>query len=108
MNSIPFAKAGRLPAEGDNVAIASQLLEAGTTIDYHGQTLTLSHTILVGHRFAVEPIAQGKALLSWGQTFGLALKPILAGEYVCNANVLQELRRRSLQIDLPLEANFQN
>jgi altronate dehydratase len=108
MISIPFAKAGRLPAETDNVAIASQQLEAGTTIDYHGQTLMLSHTVLCGHRFAVQPIAQGEALLSWGQTFGLALKPIQPGEYVCNADVLRELRRRSLKIDLPLEANFQN
>lgn len=108
MTSIPFAQAARLPADADNVAIATQRLAAGTEITYQGQTLTLSHTVLVGHRFAVRPIAVGQALLSWGQTFGLALKPISPGEYVCNADVLRELHRRSLDIDLPTHANFQN
>ena len=105
---LAFDDVARLPVPADNVAIATQKLSAGESIHYGDNLLTLSHTILVGHRFAIRDIAIGEALLSWEQTFGIATKPIKAGDYVINADVLKELRRRSLEINLPHEANFQN
>ena len=106
--AIEFAEIGRLPVPEDNVAIATKVLAAGTEINYQGRILTLSHGILVGHRFAIQDIAIGEALLSWGQTFGLAIKPIVPGDYVCNGDVLKELGRRSLDFELPAEPNFRN
>lgn len=106
--TIPFDDVGRLPAPDDNVAIATRRLEAGTHITHNGDQVTLSHTVLVGHRFAVKPIDVGQSLLSWGQTFGIAIRPVAPGDYVCNDVVLTELHRRELDFELPAQPNFQN
>jgi altronate dehydratase len=105
---IAFDAVARLPISNDNIAIATRRLPAGTEINYGETVIRLSHTVLLGHRFAVQPVAVGEKLLSWGQVFGTATRSIAAGDYVINADVLEELSRRSLDIDLPSEANFQN
>jgi hypothetical protein len=97
---------GRLPAPGDNVAIAVRPLDAGAVIVLDGVPRTLAHTILEGHRFAVRALAPGEALLSWGLPFGHALTPIAAGDYVCNASMLESLAVRRLPFALPARANF--
>lgn len=99
---------GRLPAQADNCAIAIRDLDAGTEITHANLTFTLSHTILEGHRFAIEQIASGEKLRSWEQSFGIALRDIQPGEYVCNDGVLIELNRRNLDFDLPTAPNFIN
>jgi altronate dehydratase len=103
---LPFSAAGRLPAAGDNVAIAIRQLEAGTAVEIDGQAHTLPHTVLEGHRFAVRAIAPGEPLLSWGLPFGHALVPIKAGNYVCNRSILEALAVRRLPFALPAEPNF--
>jgi len=108
MNQLcPFEEAGRLPLPGDNVAIATRLLVAGTAIAFENQVLTLDYTVMEGHRFAVRPIAQGEALLSWELPFGEALHPIQPGQYVINKHVLEELTVRSIDIVLPDRPNFE-
>lgn len=97
---------GRLPLPGDNVAIATRRLPAGAEITDHDQRFTLDHTIMEGHRFAIRPLAMGEALLSWNLPFGVALKPIEPGNYVCNAAMLDALRLRNLDFALPAEPNF--
>lgn len=104
--SYHFDEVGRLPLPGDNVAIAIRQLEAGTTIDYQGQTLTLNHTVMEGHRFAVKEIASGETLLSWELPFGVALQLIQPGNYVINSAVLEALSVRSLGFALPTAPNF--
>ncbi|HEU4495332.1 MAG TPA: UxaA family hydrolase [Rubrobacteraceae bacterium] len=89
-----FDEVGRLPAQGDNVAIATRRIEAGIRVAYEGSEFTVPHTVLEGHRFAVEPVAEGENLLSWGLPFGKALKDIGAGEYACNEKILRVLRER--------------
>jgi altronate dehydratase len=101
-----FEEVGRLPLPGDNVAIATQLLEAGTVIAYGDRTLTLDYTVMEGHRFAVEAIAPGEPLLSWQLPFGLASRAIQPGNYVVNDSLLKELHVRSLDFTLPTGANF--
>jgi altronate dehydratase len=103
---LPFQAVGRLPAPGDNVAIAIRTLDAGTVIDLDGAPRTLAFTVLEGHRFAVRAIAPGEALLSWGLPFGHAITPILPGDYVCNASMLEALAVRRLTFALPAKANF--
>jgi altronate dehydratase len=97
-----------LPAPGDNVAIAVSTLEAGTQVSFEGSEFTLSSTVLEGHRFAVEPIAEGEDLLSWGLPFGWATKDIAPGDYVCNEKILHALRERRVGFELPYEANFRD
>src|SRR6185312_3250433 len=89
-----FAEVARLPAQGDNTAIATRRLDAGTTIEHDATRYTLSHTVLEGHRFAVEPIRPGGSLLSWGLPFGMAIHDIAPGEYVYNAKILATLSTR--------------
>ena len=101
-----FHEVARLPAPGDNVAIASRRLEADSEVVSGSERFRLSHTLLVGHRFARQPIPSGEVLLSWGLPFGNASRDILPGSYVCNARILEALRGRNVDFDLPSEANF--
>ncbi len=101
-----FHDVARLPAPGDNVAIASRRLEAGAEVVSDSERFRLDHTLLVGHRFARQPINTGAALLSWGLPFGYASRDMAPGTYVCNARILEALRGRNVDFDLPTEANF--
>lgn len=105
-NSFHFQQVARLPMPGDNVAIATRRLEAGTQILDEGAPFNLDYTILEGHRFAVRPITAGQALLSWGLPFGLATQPIEPGAYVCNAGILEALQQHDVDFDLPSGPNF--
>ena len=98
---------GRLPAPGDNVAIAVRRLEAGTVLAFPAGARTLAHTVLEGHRFAVKNIAAGEPLLSWGLPFGTALAPVAPGDYVCNQSMLDALAVRRIDgAILPVRPNF--
>lgn len=103
---LPLSVTGRLPAPGDNVAIAIRQLEAGTVVEIDGVSRPLARTVLEGHRFAVRPIVPGEPLLSWGLPFGHAIKPIAPGDYVCNRSMLEALAVRRLPFPLPAEPNF--
>ncbi len=104
--SHPLDQLARIPAHGDNVAIATRRIESGTTIDHGGHRFTLAHTVLEGHRFAHQPISTGGPLLSWSLPFGTALRPIDAGAYVCNDRILRVLAGRQIDAELPCEPNF--
>ena len=101
-----FITIARLPAPGDNVAIATQTLEGGTRIRYNGQAFELSHTILEGHRFAIASISEAAPLLSWGLPFGFATRSIAPGDYVCNQKMIDSLSIRNLPFALPEIPNF--
>ena len=91
---LTFDEVGRLPAPGDNVAIATRRIEAGTQVTYEDSEFTVPHTVLEGHRFAVARVPEGEDLLSWGLTFGQATQDIEPGDYACNEKILRVLRER--------------
>ncbi|MCY3552695.1 MAG: UxaA family hydrolase [Candidatus Poribacteria bacterium] len=101
-----FTTVARLPSPGDNVAIATQTLESGTRIGYEGSQFQLSHTILEGHRFAIQSISETEPLLSWGLPFGFATRAIEPGDYVCNQKMIDSLSIRNLPFELPETPNF--
>ena len=103
-----FSEIGLLPALGDNVAIATKIIEVGSEIYYNNQTFTISHTILEGHRFAVDLTSIGQQLLSWGLPFGTAIEQINPGDYVSNEKMLESLSIRNLDFELPDSPNFSN
>ncbi len=103
---IDFTDVARLPAPNDNVAIATQTLESGTRIGYKGTQFQLSHTILEGHRFAIQSISEETPLLSWGLPFGYATRVIAPGDYVCNQKMIDSLSIRNLPFELPETPNF--
>lgn len=104
----PFEQVGQLPSQGDNCAIATQRLEAQTRITFEEYSFILDCTVLEGHRFAVQPIASGQSLLSWGLPFGVALRDIHPGSYVFNQQILDELGLRNMDFDLPPRPNFRD
>lgn len=101
-----FTAVARLPLPNDNVAIATQTLESGTHIHHNGEQFQLSHTLLEGHRFAVQPIRETEPLLSWGLPFGFATRSISPGDYVCNQKMMDSLSIRNLPFELPETPNF--
>src|SRR4051812_13036282 len=103
---LSFAEAGRIPASGDNTAIALRTLPAGTRILLRQLVFEFAHTVLEGHRFALYRIGKGQQLLSWGLPFGIAVRDIEPGEYICNEKILRVLGDRRLGIDLPKTPNF--
>lgn len=99
----------RLPAPGDNVAIAIRRLDAGESLIFPEGPRVLAHTVLEGHRFAVKPIAAGEFLLSWKLPFGRAIRPIAPGDYVTNAAMLDGLAIRRVEgLRVPAQANFED
>ncbi len=98
----------RLPLPADNVAVATHRIEAGVVVHDRERVYTLPVTIMEGHRFAVQPIAAGEPLLSWGLPFGYATAAITSGDYVCNRSVLEALSTRNLDFDLPRSPNFED
>ena len=105
---ISFNSVARLPSPEDNVAIASQQIDAGTEIHDGVKIYRFGATVLEGHRFAYRPIRPGEPLLSWGLPFGYANRCIEPGQYVCNDKILRSLAERRLPFPLPEEGNFDN
>ena len=103
---LAFDLVARLPSAGDNVAIATRRLAAGTEVQDADRAFRLSHTVLEGHRFVREPVPENARLLSWGLPFGIAVRPLSPGEYVCNEKILKALAERDIDFELPAEANF--
>ena len=101
-----FTGVARLPAPDDNIAIATQRLDEETQIQHNGKHFSLSHTVLEGHRFAIQSIAEGDPLLSWELPFGFASRFIAPGNYVCNQKMLDSLSIRNLNFNLPSSPNF--
>ena len=103
---LDFAEGGRIPAAGDNAAIAIRTLPAGTRVLIRQLVFEFSHTVLEGHRFALFRITKGEPILSWGLPFGVALRDIEPGEYLCNEKILRVLKERHVDFELPAAANF--
>ncbi|KHL04369.1 UxaA family hydrolase [Sinomonas humi] len=106
--ALPLQTVAVLPEPGDNAAVASRVLEAGTVLDLGDDRETvLPHRIMEGHRFMVRPAAAGEPILSWGTPFASALRPLAPGDYVCTDPVLEALGRRGVQ-GLPETASAAN
>jgi altronate dehydratase len=95
------------PEPGDNVAIVSRDLPAGTTLTSDAGEIVLRHGVLEGHRIVVEPVADGQALLSWSTPFARAHGDLVPGDYVCTPTSLAALRARGVE-DLPDEHTATN
>ncbi|MFC0627110.1 UxaA family hydrolase [Kribbella deserti] len=102
-----FDEVGVLPEPGDNVAIASRRLEAGTVIDFGDQQVTLPHTVLEGHRFVARPVAADEPLLSWSTPFARARRDLVVGDYVCTPSSLASVTSRGVA-GLPSEPSADN
>jgi altronate hydrolase len=67
----------------DNVVVAVDPLPAGAVL----RGVTVRQRVARGHKLAIAPVAEGKALLKFGQVIGFASTPIAPGDWVHEHNV---------------------
>ena len=79
-----------LLAPGDNVAVATGELPAGTERELGGHKVTLKSRVDVGHKFAVRAIATGVRIFKYGAPIGVASRDIEPGEYVHTHNMTSD------------------
>ncbi len=71
----------------DNVAIARQVIAAGTVLEYNGARLTLGEEVPAGHKFALSDVLAGGEVRRYGHPIGRASRDIPAGAWVHNHNL---------------------
>jgi altronate hydrolase len=71
----------------DTVAVALQEIPPG--VEVFG--VTAAHTIPVGHKMALEPIAAGTPVIKYGNVIGIASRDIQPGEHVHTNNLTTAL-----------------
>lgn len=69
----PLSKIATMAHPGDNCAIAIQNLRQGMRFLWRGASHRLSHSILEGHRFAIERIGEGIELHFKSQTLEVSI-----------------------------------
>jgi len=79
-----------LLAPGDNIAIATSELPAGTQREVAGQTVEIKSAVDLGHKFAVRPITAGERVVKYGAPIGRATRDIAPGEYVHTHNMTSD------------------
>jgi hypothetical protein len=79
-----------LLAPGDNIAIATRELPAGTRRQIARYEIELKSAVDVGHKFALRKIAAGERIMKYGAPIGRAIRDIDAGEYVHTHNMASD------------------
>jgi len=69
-------------APGDNIAVATSELPAGTEVEVAGARLKLLSGVDIGHKFSVHAIKSGERVVKYGAPIGSASADIAPGEYV--------------------------
>lgn len=78
-------------SEKDNVVVALEKALPKDVMQFHGGTLTLRSAIEPGFKAALCDIAEGKAVLKYGEPIGIARRTIKAGERVHDDNLASAL-----------------
>ena len=77
----------------DHVGVATSDLEAGATVvgvymDDDGTTeVPANYPVPLGHKIAVEAVAEGEPVIEYGVPIGRATAPIARGDYVHTHNL---------------------
>lgn len=77
--------------ESDNVAVATDLLNAGDSLEIEGSSLQIRQDIPKGHKVALVDIAKGHAIVRYGNIIARAIEPIAQGDWVHVHNVFTTL-----------------
>ncbi|MBR4580626.1 MAG: altronate dehydratase [Lachnospiraceae bacterium] len=68
--------------EADNVAVALEDLQKGETVRLSGMEIICRDDIPAGHKIALKPIAEGEAVIKYGNPIGLSKSRIEEGNHV--------------------------
>jgi altronate hydrolase len=71
----------------DNVMVALSSLEKGTTIQYEGTSIQLLENIPAKHKFFVDDLQPGDAIIMYGVLVGKAQEALKAGQLMTTTNV---------------------
>ncbi len=71
----------------DRVAVALRTLEAGSVVAVDGQEIVLREEIPQGHKFALEDIGAGEAVIKYGSPIGIAREDIARGAWIHTHNM---------------------
>lgn len=84
----------------DQVAVATRDLSAGSIIQLGGTRgdIVLAGDVPRSHKFALRDIANGEQVLKYGQSIGLALTHILAGDHVHVHNLGMDSASRAHEV----------
>ncbi|MBO0869216.1 MAG: altronate dehydratase [Micromonosporaceae bacterium] len=77
----------RLLRDGDDVAVATRDLAAGTAVQVGSTQLTLTGTVPRGHKVALRTVPRGTPVHKYGQQIGVATLDIAAGDHVHTHNL---------------------
>src|SRR5438552_11806802 len=84
--------------EKDNVAVVTvDFLEKGTTLNYRGESLTLSGRVLRGQSFAIQKLDMGQPYVTLGDPIGLASRAVAPGDPVDESNLVDRLPRLAVR-----------
>ncbi|SQI45444.1 galactarate dehydratase [Serratia plymuthica] len=75
----------------DNVAVALRDLADGETLVLEALTIRLSQPVARGHKFALQPITAGEAIIKYGLPIGHALVAIAPGVHIHSQNAKTNL-----------------
>ncbi|WP_265520406.1 UxaA family hydrolase [Oerskovia flava] len=81
---------------GDDVAVATRDLVAGTIVDgvpsgtVEGESLTVAGEVPRGHKIALRDVAAGARVHKYGQSIGVATRDVAAGEHVHSHNLAMD------------------
>lgn len=75
----------------DNVAVSLKELAMGVEIEFNAETLVLNNNIPLGHKVALEDIAEGEKIVKYGFPIGKAVKNIKKGDWVHSHNMKTSL-----------------
>ncbi len=71
----------------DNVAVVIAPIAAGERISAAGRECVAAEPIPQHHKVALAPIAAGAPIVKYGETIGVAARPIAAGQWVHTHNL---------------------
>ncbi len=74
-------------APEDNVAMATETLEAGESVILDGKPIVLCEAVPTGHKLALVAIAAGEKIIKYGLPIGSATRGISPGDYVHTHNL---------------------
>ena len=76
----------------DNVAVAlADDLKAGEVVEIDGKEITLKEDIDRGHKFAIQPIAEGENVIKYGYPIGHATAAVEVGAWIHSHNLKTNL-----------------
>lgn len=78
----------------DNVAIALSALDAGQSITFEGQSLTLNGDVPAGHKVALTSMPAGTSVIKYGFPIGTTTQDVVAGDWLHSDNVKTKLEGR--------------